>query len=185
MSKVTNRKVLMLSAAYEPLGIRNAMEAFLLVYKGSAECVPLENSEPIILHSQKKTYEISSVIRIVNYYDVRSAQRKSGKQRGRIFMRDKYRCQYCCKKFSPQVLTLDHIIPQSQGGEDAPENLATSCKPCNQRKGPRTPDQARMPLLATPSALRYGLDRAMMDYYAERRPEWAPYLYKDVVRAVA
>ena len=34
-----------------------------------------------------------------------------------------------------------------------------------------------MPLLATPSALRYGLDRALLRHYAAQRPEWRPYLF--------
>ena len=34
-----------------------------------------------------------------------------------------------------------------------------------------------MPLLASPSALRYGLDRAMLRHYADSRPEWRPYLF--------
>jgi hypothetical protein len=36
-----------------------------------------------------------------------------------------------------------------------------------------------MPLLATPSALRYGLERAMLRHYAATRPEWRPYLFLD------
>src|ERR687884_10993 len=69
-------------------------------------------------------------------------------------------------------LTLDHIIPRSRGGTSDPENLCAACIACNQRKGNRTPDEARMPLLATPSALRYGLDRAVLNHYALSRPEW-------------
>jgi len=102
-----------------------------------------------------------------------------------IFMRDRYRCQYCGVKFPAFELTLDHITPRSRDGYDEQDNLATACKPCNQRKGARSPEEARMPLIATPSALRYGLDRAMLDHYAESRPEWAPFLFKDVVERVA
>src|SRR5438132_4466111 len=132
-----------------------------------------------VLRSQHMTHEVPSVVRLVHYIDLRKRRRESGKQRFRIFVRDKFRCQYCAHRFQPAELTLDHIIPRSQGGSDDPENLAAACIPCNQRKGNRTPDVARMPLLATPSALRYGLDRAMLAHYAEARPDWLAYLCLD------
>lgn len=180
MSAAT-RKVLLLDASYCPLGIIEMWRAVLLTIKGSAELVQADVQRP--LRTSRGSYTAPSIVRLTVYRDIRRRRRESGKQRFRIFVRDKFRCQYCAKKFGPQDLTLDHILPQSRGGQDEQENLATSCKPCNQRKGARSPDEARMPLLATPSALRYGLDRAMMDYYAEKRPEWAVYLYKEEVKA--
>ncbi len=174
---VLTRKVLLLSAAYEPIGVIEMVRAVRLVWKGAVQTVEIDPTR--VLHSQHMTHEVPSVVRLVHYIDLRKRRRESGKQRFRIFVRDKFRCQYCCKGFGQKVaeLTLDHIIPRSQGGSDDPENLATACIPCNQRKGSRTPDVARMPLLATPSALRYGLDRAMLEHYSQSRPEWRPYLF--------
>lgn len=169
-----SRKVLLLNAAYEPEGVIETVRAFLLVYKGSAQTVEVDATR--VLRSQHAEHEVPSVVRLVHYVDIRKRRRESGKQRFRIFVRDRFRCQYCSKRFGVFELTLDHIMPRSREGSDDPHNLATSCIPCNQRKGNRTPDEARMPLLATPSALRYGLDRAMLRHYAESRPEWLPYL---------
>jgi hypothetical protein len=43
-----------------------------------------------------------------------------------------------------------------------------------------------MPLLATPSALRYGLDRAVLNHYAQSRHEWRPFLFlEDAAESVA
>lgn len=174
MSAILNRKVLLLSASYEPIGVVEVIRAVRLVWKGSAQLLEANGT----LRTQRSTYELPSVIRLVRYIDLRKKRRESGKQRFRIFVRDKFRCQYCTKRFTDvSKLTLDHIIPRAQSGSDDPENLATSCIPCNQRKGSRTPDEARMPLLATPSALRYGLDRAMLAHYAELQPAWKPYLF--------
>ncbi|MDX6530137.1 MAG: hypothetical protein QOH41_2427 [Blastocatellia bacterium] len=175
MSSVLTRKVLLLSAAYEPIGVIEMVRSVLLVWKGAAQIVEIDPTR--VLRSQHATHEVPSVVRLVHYIDIRKRRRESGRQRFRIFVRDKFRCQYCAKKFQPAHLTLDHIIPRSKDGPDDPENLAASCVPCNQRKGNRTPDEARMPLLATPSALRYGLDRAMLAHYADSRPEWKPYLF--------
>lgn len=167
------RKVLQVNAAFEPDRIVSMEDAFILVFKGAAQAVEVC---PEFLHSAWEKFEAPSVIRLVRYVDIRKKRRESGKRRFHIFVRDRFRCQYCSKKFSPQDLTLDHIVPQSRGGSDDPENLVAACIPCNQKKDDLTPVEARMPLLATPSALRFGLDRAVLSHYAESRPEWRPYL---------
>jgi hypothetical protein len=74
-------------------------------------------------------------------------------------------------------LTIDHIVPRSRGGRTTPENLCAACFDCNQRKGDRTPEEARMPLLANPSALTYGIERAALCHASESRPEWRRYLF--------
>lgn len=172
-----SRKVLLLNASYEPLGTVDVARAVRLVWKRSAEMVEVDETR--VLRSQHFVFEVPSVIRLVEYVDVRRRRRDSGKQRVRIMARDKMRCQYCGVRGTSFELTLDHIVPRSRGGLSDPENLCTACKPCNQRKGDRTPDEARMPLLATPSALRYGLDKALLRYFADSRPEWRPYLFLD------
>jgi 5-methylcytosine-specific restriction endonuclease McrA len=48
------------------------------------------------------------------------------------------------------LLTREHIKPQGQGGQDVWTNVVTACRGCNHRKGNRTPEQARMPLLYVP-----------------------------------
>jgi hypothetical protein len=48
---------------------------------------------------------------------------------------------------------------------------------CNQRKGNHAPNEARRPLLSNPSALFYGLEKAVMYREAETRPEWSKYLF--------
>lgn len=48
-----------------------------------------------------------------------------------VFRRDGLVCKNCG---SNQRLTVDHIIPESKGGSDDPENLQTLCSPCNSRK---------------------------------------------------
>lgn len=174
---VLSRKVLLLSAAYEPLGAIGMARAVRLVWKGAAQVV--ERDPARVLRSARASYDVPSVVRLVEYIDLRRRRRDTGKQRFRILVRDRFRCQYCAKKYPAAELTLDHILPRSRGGSDEPGNLCASCYPCNQRKGDRTPDEARMPLLSTPSALRYGLDRAVLNHLAETRAEWRPYLFLD------
>lgn len=82
-------------------------------------------------------------------------------------------------------MTIDHIIPRSRGGRTVPENLCAACFACNQRKGNRTPEEARMPLLSNPSALTYGIERPALCQAAESRPEWHKYLFLDDARTGA
>lgn len=67
-----------------------------------------------------------------------------------LFHRDRHTCAYCGDQFSGLKLTRDHVVPVSQGGRDIWMNVVTACRPCNQRKSGRTPEQARMELLYAP-----------------------------------
>ncbi len=70
--------------------------------------------------------------------------------RKNIYKRDNNICQYCGKKFQPEDLNLDHILPSSRGGKDSWENVVCSCVPCNLRKANRTLKQAGMNLIRLP-----------------------------------
>ncbi len=67
-----------------------------------------------------------------------------------LFHRDRQICAYCGHHFGIATLTRDHVHPVSQGGRDIWMNVVTACRPCNQKKSGRTPEQARMPLLYAP-----------------------------------
>lgn len=67
-----------------------------------------------------------------------------------LFLRDSHLCMYCGSQFPARVLTRDHVVPLYYGGKNTWTNLVTSCRSCNARKGGRTPEEARMPLLAVP-----------------------------------
>jgi 5-methylcytosine-specific restriction endonuclease McrA len=170
---VLSRKVLLLNASYEPLGIVTVPRAVRLVWKGSAEVVELDGNR--VLRSERFTFACPGVIRLVTYVNVRK-RRGAGNLRMKIFMRDCFRCQYCGVRGTAVELTLDHILPRSRGGRSTPENLCASCRPCNGRKGDRTPAEARMPLLTEPSALMYDLNGAALRHASESRSEWRKYL---------
>lgn len=61
-----------------------------------------------------------------------------------LFERDNFLCCYCHKKFVKTDLTVDHVLPRCQGGKTVWENTVTACKPCNNWKDNRTPQQAGM-----------------------------------------
>jgi hypothetical protein len=68
----------------------------------------------------------------------------------KLFMRDRYTCAYCGERLLSPDLEREHIIPCSKGGRDSWMNVVTACRPCNQRKANRTPEEANMPLLYVP-----------------------------------
>jgi len=77
--------------------------------------------------------------------------------RRNIFRRDHFTCQYCHRQPGSEELTIDHVIPRSQGGTSTWENCVLACIECNSHKADRTPAEARMPLKKIPT-----------------RPKWQP-----------
>ena len=40
-------------------------------------------------------------------------------------------CCYCRREFPPDELTIEHLLPKSEGGGNNYENLRLACYPCN------------------------------------------------------
>ena len=60
--------------------------------------------------------------------------------RDRLIAADDQRCAYChtTEPNTGQPMTVDHIIPQVQGGSTTFENLCFACRRCNEFKGGAT-----------------------------------------------
>ena len=67
-----------------------------------------------------------------------------------LFRRDASLCMYCGQRFSRYRLSRDHVVPLSLGGKDTWNNVVSACYQCNNRKAGRTPEEAKMQLLAVP-----------------------------------
>jgi len=52
--------------------------------------------------------------------------------RWKVWERDNFECKICGKR---TFLSIDHIFPESKGGNLTLENLQTLCKSCNSSKG--------------------------------------------------
>lgn len=98
---------------------------------------------------RRSVLEIGSIIAV--------ADRSRRYQRGvplltnrTLFQRDRHLCLYCGRQYPVGQLTRDHVVPASRGGHSGWENCVTACRDCNQRKDDRTPEEARMKLLAVP-----------------------------------
>ena len=171
-------RVLLLNQTYEPLGTVSVARAVIMTFKDTVTVEEFDGER--VLRSARAEFRVPSVIRRRTYINIRRRREAAGMKRLRIYMRDKFRCQYCGEKKAVGDLTLDHIMPRSRGGDNSPVNIVTACVPCNNRKGDRTPAEARMPLLTSQSALRVKLERVVLCHYAEARAEWRKYLFMDV-----
>lgn len=59
--------------------------------------------------------------------------------RDTVAKRDERTCRLCGKsKLYKNAMTLDHIVPVSEGGKTHEDNLVVLCKPCNTRKGKKS-----------------------------------------------
>lgn len=91
-----------------------------------------------------------------------------------IRIRDKSHCGYCGVYLTDDTFSVDHIIPSSMYARKSDantwENLVSCCKPCNNKKGDRTPREAKMQLLITPKSM-HGL---ILSHWVPQ--EWKPYI---------
>lgn len=145
---------LVLNASFEPLHVVTWQRALQLLFQGKVEVV--EESEKEI-RTVRFTIKVPAVLRLLTYIPIKNKKHIVRFSRSNIFIRDNHTCQYCGVKFGKSHLTLDHVIPIVQGGKKCWENIVTACKPCNQRKGGRTPQQAHLSIIRKP-----------------RRPTWLP-----------
>ena len=136
---------LKLDASWSPIEIIDSHKGFKMCYTGRANMV-LEYS---------KFYPFPAVIVLKNY--VRNQFMSYNCNRRNVIWRDKSICQYCGGKFPFSELTMDHVIPKSRGGDKSWTNIVASCKRCNSRKGNRTPEEARMPLIKQPIVPRWSI----------------------------
>lgn len=140
-----SKEVLVLNASFEPLSLVSVRRAVVLLLREKAELVEAAEQQ---LRSAGHSFPIPLVIRLVHY--VRLPHRNVPPTRSAIMLRDAHTCQYCGVMPGRQELTVDHVLPRSQGGEHSWQNLVTACKPCNQRKGSLTPEEAHMRLIRHP-----------------------------------
>jgi 5-methylcytosine-specific restriction endonuclease McrA len=91
---------------------------------------------------------VPRVIRLLRFD--RLPKQKLHLNRRNVLARDDHICQYCGRHFAVHLLSIDHIIPRSRGGETTWENVVCACLNCNVKKGGRTPREARMKLIRSP-----------------------------------
>lgn len=171
--------VLVLNRHFEPMGVTPLTRAMLKIgLEDSPYWVEVWEEVPL-QGASGQTHRKPSVVRLKDDLNIEGRKIKAVNSRKDIYIRDKYTCQFCAQIFPAKELTLDHIFPKSRGGANDPMNLVTACKACNGRKRDRTPEESRMPLINPLTVYQTGLHRVELCHYAERRRDWAKYLFMD------
>jgi 5-methylcytosine-specific restriction endonuclease McrA len=166
---VLSNSVLVLNASYEPINVVSAKRALVLICKGAAI---VQEKSAQVLRTARMNLPLPAVIRLLSYRNI--PRRTHAVSRKGIMLRDGYACQYCQRGSSSAKLTLDHVTPKSRGGKSTWENLVACCYPCNNRKGDRTPAEARMPLARQPKQFGVHARHKLLSQGSEL---WGKYLF--------
>lgn len=161
------KKVLILNQDYRALTICSVEKAFILVYLNKAELVV--DVPELRINTISSHFAMPSIIRLFRYVNL--PYKGVVLTRQNVFKRDGGQCQYCG---TIHDLTLDHVLPRSRGGKSSWENLATACKPCNSKKGDRTPQEAKMALARQPFKPTFLM--FLRDYSGKLDENWRPYI---------
>ena len=180
-------QVLVLNRFFIPVSVTSLKRAFILLYGGAAKAVSEDYetydfnswadvstaSEEDCVKTVSRIIKAPRVILLLRYEGYYKKQPRFN--RINIFRRDNSTCQYCNKKFMKQELTLDHVVPKSQGGKSTWENVVCACGRCNRKKGGKTPEQANMKILNKPVKPKWG-PFSNVFIKAVRYKEWEPFL---------
>lgn len=156
--------VLVLNAAYQPVGLVSWRDAVTKMYSERSE----DRVEVVTTYSNRvirtatTSMPMPSVVRHIRFNKIKKNGIKFS--RDNVWARDRGRCQYCGQQVPRNSYTYDHVIPKSRGGKTSWENIVTACSLCNARKSNRTPQEANMRLLSKPvkpDALPEGFRRNM------------------------
>jgi len=171
-----NANVLVLNKFYQAIRVINVRRAFSMLCRELAEVVHIETDakgqstwqnfdfvswqelsqlkkefEPDQhdwIHTVRFQIAVPRIIRLLGYDKLPRQDVKFNRRN--IYARDGNRCQYCGEKMPTTDLSLDHVVPKSQGGKTSWDNIVCCCIKCNVKKGGRTPEQAHLHLITKP-----------------------------------
>lgn len=165
----------MLNRLYMAVRVVSAKRALTMLYRELAEVVHVEDGQFtsydfdnwLELSAAKARFEphrydwiqtvrfqvaVPKIVRLLGYDRLPRVDVKLNRRN--LFARDHNTCQFCGKRFPTSELSVDHVLPRSQGGKTTWENVVCACVRCNVKKGGRTSEQARMHLVAKPKRPR-------------------------------
>jgi 5-methylcytosine-specific restriction endonuclease McrA len=177
-ASVLDRPTLVLNRNWQPVNVASVARALVMLWNESARVVDPDDfrqytwsdwaklqprdGEPFL---QAVTFRMRvPEVLTLNRYD-RPRETAVTFSRRNIFKRDHATCQYCGSRPGSAELTIDHVVPRSQGGTSRWDNCVLACVPCNARKANRTPAEAGMRLQKRPV-----------------RPSWKPLYASNGVR---
>jgi 5-methylcytosine-specific restriction endonuclease McrA len=114
--------------SYFPLSVLPWQDAVSAVVKDTVAVVAEYDA---VVRSPSTTIRLPSVVALREYQRM---PRRVAFTRFNVFLRDRFRCQYCGEQFASNDLSFDHVVPRCRGGLTCWENIVAACRPCNTRK---------------------------------------------------
>jgi len=145
LREIMMTQCVLLNADFSFLNLVNWKRAICLMAKGKVEVV--KDSRRTIRNCSGTELKVPAVMRLIKLIRTIYRTRVTFTKRN-VLIRDRFKCAYCGAR--REKLSIDHIIPKSRGGKMTFENCVAACKPCNLKKGGRTPSEARMYLKVRP-----------------------------------
>jgi 5-methylcytosine-specific restriction endonuclease McrA len=163
-AEVLNRATLVLNRNWQAIHVTTVARALVLLWNESARVVEPEEYrtyrweewtalEPApgspCIRAARARLRVPEVVCLTRYDRLPSSA--VAFSRGNVAKRDHYICQYCGAQPGRESITIDHVVPRSQGGVSGWTNCVAACVACNARKADRTPEQAGMHLRRRPA----------------------------------
>jgi 5-methylcytosine-specific restriction endonuclease McrA len=175
---VLDQLTLVLNRHWQPVHVTTVARSLILLWNDSARVVEPDEyrllswsdwaeREPSAgapcIRAARLRLRVPEVICLAHYDRLPSAAVTFSRRN--VAKRDHHTCQYCSAQPGGEAITIDHVLPRSQGGTSSWTNCVAACPRCNARKADRTPEQAGMRLRRRPV-----------------RPEWKPFYAAQGVR---
>ena len=168
VTKVLKRPTLILNRNWQPVHVATVARALVLLWNESARVVDPADYQTYtwedwsrlrphdgerFIQAVRIRLRVPEVVTLTEYDRLPTVAVTFNRRN--IFKRDHFTCQYCGAQPGSEELTLDHVVPRSQGGESRWDNCVLACLACNKRKADRTPHEAGMKLRKQPVRPRW------------------------------
>jgi 5-methylcytosine-specific restriction endonuclease McrA len=178
IAKTLERPTLILNRNWQPVNVATVARALVLLWNEAARVVDPDDYRlytwadwsrlaprdgDAFIQAVRARLRVPEVVVLAAYDKLPSAAVSFSRRN--VFKRDHWTCQYCGSQPGGEELTIDHVLPRSQGGTSTWENCVLACIDCNKHKADRTPHQAGMKLKKPPV-----------------RPTWKPLYARNHVR---
>lgn len=186
MASVLQRPTLVLNRNWQAIHVATVQRAIVMICNGVARGVdaedfqvygweewlrlPTDTGHPVV---RGASFDVRAPEVITLAVFDRLPGGKAPFSKRNVFKRDRYTCQYCGRQPGAEELTIDHVMPRSQGGETSWENCVLACVACNRRKADLSLKQTGMRLRSIP---RMPVWRPLYSSRSARLPSWTSFL---------
>ena len=186
IAKALQRPTLILNRNWQPVNVATVARALVLLWNEAARVVNPETYQlftwadwsriaprdgDAFIQAVRQRLRVPEVIVLAEYDRLPTAAVSFSRRN--VFKRDHWTCQYCGVQPGGEELTIDHVVPRSQGGTSTWDNCVLSCIDCNKRKADHTPLQASMKLRKPPVRPMW---KPLYARHAERIESWSKFI---------